>query len=48
MTLAGLPTTVVYGSTLCVTTDPLPTTAPSPTKIPGMIIDFAPIRLVSR
>ncbi len=41
---AGLPTTMVYGSTSFVTTAPAPTTAPSPMVRPFRIIAPAPIQ----
>ena len=43
MVLAGLPTTIEFGITSFVTTDPAPTIAPSPIVTPGKIVAFAPI-----
>lgn len=44
ITLAGLPATIVQGGTSFVTTEPSPTTDPSPIVTPLRTIDLAPIQ----
>ena len=44
MIRAGLPATIVHGGTSFVTTEPAPTTAPSPIVTPFKIIQLKPIQ----